>query len=161
MFAFKGGENKKKLVGLVSAGGLCFLMALFQSFSFPVREGAGPEGIDTYIPEGFVLVPIELSNGLLMKGLVQKKGVVDLYTADPSRFQAQKAARAVKIIRVPTGDTHFAALIPEGEASYLIQRFQSFYAVLQNPQKTGTRIHPVKRKKTRLIKIEHSAPPSF
>ena len=102
------------------------------------------QNIDTYIPKGFVLLPIELSNSPSLEGLLPEKGVVDLYTGDPILKSAQKVAVGVKIIRSPKNPSYFAVLVPEQDASLLIQRFQSFYAVIQNPLKKGTKIHPLK-----------------
>ncbi len=139
-------------VGLV---GFCFLMAWLQSGGTGGKVPAVDSGgVDTYIPEGFVLLPIELSNGITLAGLLKDKGVVDLYTADPTNFQAQRAASAVKIIRSPVGQLQFAALLPENQAGAMIQRFQSFYAVIQNPDKKGTKVMLKGKKKKRLITIE-------
>lgn len=118
------------------------------------------KNLDTYIPEGFVLVPVELSNGPSLDGLLDSKGVVDLYTGDPVRKQAEKAVEAVKIIRSPQNPSYFAVLVPEGKARFLIQRFQAFHAVIQNPlQKKKTRVQPLqkKRKRTIVIELDHSS----
>lgn len=112
------------------------------------------KNIDTYIPKGFVLLPVELNNGLSLEGLLSEKGVVDLYTGDPTQKSAYRVAEAVKIIRSPQNPSYFSVLVPEQEASFLIQRFQSFYAVIQNPLKTGTKIQPPKKINRRSIVIE-------
>ena len=111
--------------------------------------------IDSYIPEGFVLVPVELSNSPALDGILTHKGVVDLYTGDPTSERAEKVAQAVKIIRSPLNPSHFAILSPEESAGFLIQRFQAFHAVIQNPQhKKKTVIQPLKKKNKRSIVIE-------
>ena len=112
------------------------------------------KNIDTYIPKGFVLLPVELSNGPSLEGLLSERGVVDLYTADPVQKSAYRVATAVKIIRSPQNSAYFAILVPEQEASFLIQRFQSFYAVIQNPLKIGTKIQPLSKVNKRSIVIE-------
>ncbi len=112
------------------------------------------QNIDTYIPKGFVLLPIELNNSSSLEGLLSEKGVVDLYTSDPFQKSARRVAVAVKIIRSPQNSAYFAVLVPEQEASLLIQRFQSFYAVIQNPLKQGTKIHPLNKTNKRSIVIE-------
>ena len=117
----------------------------------------GMQNIDTYIPKGFVLLPVELSNGSSVEGLLTEKGVVDLYTGDPLQKSAHRVAVAVKIIRSPQNPSHFSVLVPEQEASFLIQRFQSFYAVIQNPLKTGTKIQPLSKvsKRSIIIELDH------
>lgn len=113
------------------------------------------QNLDTYIPEGFVLMPVELSNGPSLDGLLANKGVVDLYTGDPARQQAEKVATAVKIIRSPRNPSYFAVLVPENKAPLLIKRFQAFHAVIQNPEKNRkTTIQPVGRKNKRTVVIE-------
>ena len=137
------------------------LLLTFLQIRNPTPQTINSKSIDTYIPEGFVLLPIELSNASVVQGLLQNKAVVDLYTADPIQSQAQKAADAVKIIRSPHNESHFAVLVPENEAHFLIQRFKPFYAVIQNPNKTGTKIQPLKKRKKRSIIIELEEPHSF
>ena len=126
------------------------------------KERKETQNLDTYIPEGFVLVPVELSNNASLVGLLENKGIVDLYTGDPSRQQAQKAATAVKIIRSPRNPSYFAVLVPENKAPFLIQRFQPFHAVIQNPrQKKKTHIQPLNKKRKRNIVIELDHSPTF
>ena len=102
-----------------------------------------------------MLVPVEIGNGSSLDGLLESKGVVDLYTGDPARKQAEKVAESVKIIRSPRNPSYFAVLVPEDKASFLIQRFQAFHAVIQNPsQKKRTYIQPLRKKRKRTIVIE-------
>lgn len=110
------------------------------------------QDIDTYIPEGFVLLPIELNNASSLDGLLEAKGVVDLYTI--GRSGLEKTAEAIKIIRSPRKPDHFAVLVPEEKARFLIQKFQSFHAVIQNPNKEGSKIQHAKVKNKRSITIE-------
>ena len=111
--------------------------------------------IDTYIPKGFVLVPVELSNSPSLDGILANKGVVDLYTGDPTRQKAEKVAEAVKIIRSPNSPAYFAVLAPAEQAVFLIQRFQAFHAVIQNPQHKKTAfIWPLRKKSSRSIVID-------
>ncbi len=126
------------------------------------KEVLNTENIDTYIPAGFVLAPVELSNGPSLDGLLKNKGVVDLYTGDPARQKVEKAAEAVKIIRSPKNPSYFAVLIPENKASFLIRRFQAFHAVVQNPgQNKVVRIKPLNIQKRRTIVIELDNPADF
>ena len=149
-------QNKKK----------CQLWLLFILLTFvftilhtknnkPASANTETRDLDSYIPEGFVLVPVELSNGSSLNGLLEQKGIVDLYTGNPSQQKVEKAAEAVKIIRSPRNPSHFAVLVPEDKASFLIQRFQSFHAVIQNPkQKKKTAIKPINKKRKRNIIID-------
>ena len=111
--------------------------------------------IDTFIPEGFVLVPVTLSNSPSLSGILANKGVVDLYIGDPQQQKAEKVAEAIKIIRSPGNPSEFAVLAPADQAGLLIQHFQAFHAVIQNPQhKKTTLIQPLRKKNSRSIVID-------
>ena len=115
------------------------------------------QSIDTFIPEGFVLMPVELINSSSLYGILEGKGVVDLYSASPENSKAEKVASAVKILRTPMDPKNFAILVPEHNAKFLIQMQKAFYAVIQNPKKTGTKINSLNKKPyPRHIVIEKS-----
>ena len=138
------------------------LMAVFMQNQGTKPKNHSPRNIDTLIPEGFVLVPVELSNSPSLSGLLADKGVVDLYTGDPARQKAQKVATAIKIIRSPLNPDYFAVLAPAKQAKLLIQRFQGFHAVIQNPQyNKKTQIQPLKIKRRRTIAIELDSSTDF
>ena len=143
-------ENKKN----ISIWSVLVLFSLF--FTILQKRNTDPpqsiQNLDTYIPKGFVLVPVELSNGSQLEGLLKHKGVVDLYVGDHSQQRAKPAAKSVKIIRSPQNPEYFAVLIPENQASLLIERFQAFHAVIQNPKvKRKTRIRGLNRKRSRIV----------
>ena len=126
------------------------------------KEKKEIQNVDTYIPKGFVLVPIELSNSPSLDGLLEYKGIVNLYTGDPVKQKAEKVAESVKIIRSPRNPSYFAILVPEEKASFVIQRFQAFHAVIQNPnQQKQTKIYPIRKKRKRTIVIELDNPSHF
>ena len=146
-------KNKKTIclwTGLIAT-------SLFFTALQTIKQPENPKpakNIDTYIPEGFVLLPIELSNGPSLEGLLKSKGVVDLYTSNPVKGSAHRIAEAVKIIRSPQNPSYFAVLVPEKQAGFLIQKLQAFYAVIQNPLKTGTKIQALSKTLKRTLIIE-------
>ncbi|MYE07445.1 MAG: hypothetical protein F4X95_01660 [Oligoflexia bacterium] len=152
-------ENKKS--------GCIWLMFISLSLCFTFmqqtdnkKEKIQARNLDTYIPENFVLVPVELSNGPSLDGLLEYKGIVDLYTGDPVKQRAEKVAESVKIIRSPRNPSYFAVLVPDEKASFLIQHFKAFHAVIQNPdQQKKTKIYPLtkKRKRTIIIELDNSS----
>ena len=140
------------------------LSLAFTALQYTNKKEEKPQmgNVDTYIPTGFVLAPVELSNGPSLYGLLESKGVVDLYTGDPNRKKVEKVAEAVKIIRSPRDPSYFAVLVPENKAPFLIQRFQAFHAVVQNPrQHKPVRIKPLNKKKRRKVIIELDKPSDF
>ena len=147
-------QNKKNLYIWLAFVVISFLFLLFQ----PKNKEETPvdrPNIDTYIPEGFVLAPVELSNAPYLDGLLEYRGVVDLYTGDPARRVAQKVASAIKIIRSPRNPSYFAVLVPEDKVGLLIQRFQTFHAVIQNPKHgKKTRIQAVRKKRNIIVEAQ-------
>ena len=97
--------------------------------------------LDTFIPRGYVLVPVELSNHRAVSALLGAYGVVDLYPArdqDTSPYKQPRAlrhpvARQVRIVRSPHSASHFAVLVPQNAATQLMDLGARFHAVLQNP----------------------------
>lgn len=154
-------ENKKNWQTWVILILISLIFTLLQHTN-KNKEIKDTQNLDAYIPEGFVLVPVELNNGSSLDGLLENKGVVDLYNGDPSRRRAEKIATAVKIIRSPRNPSYFAVLVPENKAPFLIQRFQAFHAVIQNPlQKKKASIQPLNKKRKRTIVIELDHSPTF
>lgn len=107
---------------------------------------------DTYIPEGFVLVPIEIKNIESLDALIGSHGVVDLfsYYEDPN-IKPKKIANNIKIIRAPLDKNQFAVLSPEDEATKLIKYKGLFYVVIQNPKKQKTKFYKKKEKINRIF----------
>ena len=89
------------------------------------------ESVDTYIPKGFVLVPLDLSNLESLNSFIGPAGVVDLYKSKNGQKGIRIATR-VKIIRAPLNPQLFAALVPEDKSSDLLNVNESLFAVVQN-----------------------------
>ena len=90
---------------------------------------------DTIIPEGYVLVPIQLQNFASLDSMIGQFGVVDLFTAheDPS-IKARKVGNRLKLIRAPLNPSQFAVLVPDSEADLILSHTGFYNAVIQNPQ---------------------------
>src|ERR1035437_10610139 len=93
---------------LWSAFGLSLIpIALGLVFSFssaPPQEGSkNPRAqVDTYIPKGFVLVPIEVQNYEALDSILGQFGVVDLFQSlSPENPGQHLIARNVRILRAP------------------------------------------------------------
>jgi hypothetical protein len=99
-----------------------------------------PETASTFIPAGFVLVPIEVANYESLDSILGQFGVVDLYrTSSDERSKPVKVATHVKILRAPLNPSHFAVLAPENESQKLVTYSGPFTVVVQNPNRSGTR----------------------
>ena len=112
-----------------------------------------PQSLDSLAPEGFVLVPVEISNGEDIASIIGSFGVADLYSYSArSGLPEDQAAKSLKIISPEAPDGSFIVLAPEKQAPYLFQYSGPFYAVIQNPGKKDPQIYKKKiRKKLRII----------
>ncbi len=97
-----------------------------------------PESADTFIPPGFVLVPIELQNSESLSSLIGSYAVVDLFVGGPNA-KHQRVGQRLKLLRAPLNPQQFAVLVPENQVNSLLSVVGPYWAVIQNPseKKTG------------------------
>lgn len=128
-------------VGVVALTGLIALALDFGGSSNAPESLApeSPETASTYIPAGFVLVPIEVANYESLDSILGKFGVVDLYSAplDPAQ-RPKKVATKIKILRAPLNPNHFAVLARDQESEKILSFTGPFTVVVQNPKEGGT-----------------------
>jgi hypothetical protein len=123
---------------------VCGLIAVVWDLShtektFDARDRESPESAATYIPAGFVLIPIEVENYEALDSILGKFGVVDLYKpAEKPGARPRKIASHVKILRAPLNPSHFAVLAPETQSQSLVAYSGAFTVVVQNPRQSGT-----------------------
>ncbi len=128
-------------VAIVLAGVIAFAWDFNRSISGPSAiQAESPETASTFIPAGFVLVPIEVANYESLDSILGKFGVVDLFKAPiDGRGRPIKVAERVKILRAPLNPSHFAVLVPDSESSRLVSESGAFTVVVQNPNRDGMR----------------------
>lgn len=138
------------------AFGFLLLVVTIMFFSQKEEKANPYRSADTYIPPGFVLVPIEVINRQALDSLLGPYGVVDLYlppeNSDGGLMNGQsesrsagyrmgrKVASRAKILRAPLKPDEFAVLVREVEASQLVHGENSYFVVIQNPNQVGTHI---------------------
>jgi hypothetical protein len=126
-----------------------------------------PESVEeaaTYIPEGFVLVPIEVANFESLDSILGKFGVVDLFVAsEDSRGRPRKIAERVKILRAPLNPDHFAVLVPDNESQKIVAYSGALTVVVQNPKRAGPNlVKPgARRPKSRPSRVIVEVPRAF
>ena len=104
-----------------------------------------PEAIDTLIPKGQVLVPIEVQNFESLDSVLGKYGVVDLYLSSADGRPSRSAvAYGVKILRAPRNPNHFAVLVADNQAHRFAEGSGAYFAIVQNPNEAGTRFEKQK-----------------
>lgn len=100
--------------------------------------------LDTFIPKGFVLVPLEISNLESIEDLIGSYGLADLYpTLQNDRFQSSTRSKTfhhlkplasrVRLIRAPNNSKLFGVLISEEERALILKLSDPVFAVLHNP----------------------------
>ncbi len=92
---------------------------------------------DTFIPAGFVLVPIKLENNQAVSGLVDQFAIVDVYAVSATTQLNELVAEKVKMLRAPLDPNQFAVLLKDDKARQLLQLNGRFSVVLQNRHVVG------------------------
>ncbi len=106
---------------------------------------------DTYVPEGFVLVPIEVENADSLDAILGNYGVVDLFhpSLEP-RGKVQLIAKQVKILRAPLDPKKFAVLVPNEQSSALVKIDTPLFVTIHNPKRSQTRFIKTQKRITRV-----------
>ena len=108
--------------------------------------------VDTFIPKGYVLIPLELANYESVSALIDQFGVIDLYAGSPQMAGSVKIATRVKMLRAPLNPNLFAILVAEENSSQIMKSTGPFWAVVQNRQTAGEK---TQTKENRKIQIEY------
>lgn len=132
-----------------------YIYTTFGSETQPAKEKLLT--VDTLIPNGYALVPIELENISVIASLIESYGVVDIYLGKSNSRNSKKIFQKVKILRAPNNPHAYSLLLPDHLSSVLMQYEGPFFAVIQN--KSETSVNPavseqVQNKKT--VKIEYN-----
>ena len=113
------------------------------------------QSTDTFIPNGFVLVPIDLANGESLSPLIDNFATVDIFqTGQGNGALKKQIGKKVKLIRAPLNPQKFAVLVPENSAHMFMQSDNPFFAVLLNSRQRDGETSVVKAlRKTNEIKF--------
>lgn len=145
---FEDPRNRTLAIALATMMVIIISVQMTSSVAPPPEEEVSA---DTYIPDGYVLVPIEIQNVDSLSSLIGNYAVVDLFRGPRS----QKVGKRLKLLRAPLNPQQFAVLVPEGEVSTLLQTPGPFWAAIQNPQQSkASEISKSKKKKSRVEYFE-------
>jgi len=134
---------------------LCGLIALIVELRTDKPEAVSANDASTFIPDGFVLVPIDVQNPEALDSILGSYGVVDLFVPASAEGRPSRAiAKRIKILRAPLNPNHFAVLAPEDEAPGLVRETGPFNVVIQNPRQVGTDFVKSRPKRSR-IRVEN------
>lgn len=114
-----------------------FLALIFVYILFGVKKEDSKQSkqniyADTYIPKGFVLVPLDIANIDSLSALIDQFAVIDLYVGLPSDKGSKKLASKIKLIRAPLNPNLYAVLVSESLSTMIMQSQGPFWAVVQN-----------------------------
>ena len=147
-------KNNYFIIGFISLG---FFTLLSYQINSPDIAQDTPKteerSVDTYIPSGHVLVPLEIANSESLATILGSfGGVVDLYLAtNAGQKSGQKVGSKLKLLRAPLNPNQYAVLIRENESQRLLSYTGPFIAVVQNPKEKGNQVKSSRSQ----IKIEY------
>ena len=127
-------QQLKNNLHLVIAFGVLITVAVVSAYTQDKKDSpiSRPVEVDTIIPKGYVLVPLELENKEAITSVIQNFGIIDLFSGNPESRQARKVASRIKIIRAPYNPNLFAALVKESLSERIMKESGPFFAVIQN-----------------------------
>lgn len=109
---------------------------------------------DTYIPEGHVLVPIEVTNAAGIQSLIGSVGgTVDLFSTSQDNRKGRLIGKRLRLLRAPLDPEQFAVLVREDSAKDILAYSGAYYVVIHNPNAKSGAIEP-KPKNNALPHIE-------
>lgn len=110
--------------------------------------------LDNYIPEGYVLLPLEILNREALSSIISATAVIDLFSVNPQSMNpSKKIASRIKLLRTPRNPEQFAILVKESETSLILQTSGPYFAVIQNKSRGGDKL--IKEIKTQKIEISY------
>ena len=120
------------------------------------QQGSSP--IDTHIPKGFVLVPVELVNFNSIRGIIGALAVVDLYLQRNSKSKLPVTVpivKSIRLIQAPNNNNQVAILVPESKANLFLGE-KKFFATIQNPKNYKTIFYKKSKLKPRRLYINQN-----
>lgn len=131
--------------------------ALYQNQSSSPSHSPNPPPpplIDTFVPQGTTLLPIQVANYESLDQIIGPYGVVDLFSTPLTpNEKSKRIAYAVKLVRSPKNPRYFSVLVPEEQVHKLVGYHREFTVAVRNPKSIGTKFVKSKNvtKKRRII----------
>lgn len=134
-------SDKALLLAFLALGGVVLLLELLPSSSKneKAEDPSSSESfdVDTMIPAGYLLIPLELANSESLASLSGQFSVVDLYTSGEKGRKGHKVASAVKLLRAPLNPQQFAVLVREADGPKIVTQEGPFFVALKNPKESA------------------------
>jgi hypothetical protein len=132
-----------------------FLIGAYLIFgikSDPIIKKTDKIFADTLIPNGLILVPIELANVDTVSALIDQFAVVDLFSSSANSKGNKKIASRVKLLRAPLNPNQYAILAPQRISDLIMSTPGPFWAVIQNRE---AKQDPTKETASHTVRIEY------
>lgn len=132
--------DRSLLLAFLALGLVALLLTLLAPADTTKPEAAAASAaeeafdVDTFIPAGHLLIPLQLSNAESLASLSGPFSLVDLYATRENGRKSFKVASAVKLLRAPLNPQQFAVLVREDESAPLVTMEGPFFAALKNPK---------------------------
>ena len=115
---------------------------------------ASSRSIDTFIPRGYTLVPVEVQNSESLDSIFGQRGIVDLYSVPvDSGAQPMLLGQRLRMLRAPNNPLHFAVLVREEESVKIARHAGPVFVVIHNDLEKGTTLLPEAKTPRRGIHI--------
>lgn len=146
-------KNKNILIGFLTLAVIAGVMQLGQKT--PTISPVAPEpkpvdSLDTFIPKGFVLLPLEISNAAQLPSLIGDAGVIDLYYRSEETKKSMRVAARIKVVQAPYNPEVYAALVKETESHKILAFKGPFFASVQNPHQQDSVVTEEKRNRIQI-----------
>jgi hypothetical protein len=138
-------ESPAKVTTIISI--VMVLVILVTSLFQPekIEESFEHSYLSDQIPDGHILVPIQVINGEALAQMMDLSAYVDLYSVDIIQKRKQILFRKIKIIKNPSDQSSFSILLPEDQGQNLNFLEQPVFAVLKSKKSQLQSVKKVKQ----------------
>lgn len=125
-----------------------FVILLAAQIATTIFEKSPPEktrsfqDVDTFVPLGYQLIPIRISNQDEVSSLMGDFAIVDVYSSKGKTALLQ----AAKLIRSPNNPGVFAVLVQQNQARSLLSEDDNFYVALRNPKQLAAKSQSLRKR---------------
>jgi len=114
--------------------------------------------VDTYIPKGFVLVPIQISNEEVLNEIIGSHGFVDLYSNEGTdeKPQYEMLVKNIRLLKSPVDPSIVAVLSPESMVKPIVRVSGKFKIAIKSQSNKKTEFTKLRKKRQSRITIEEA-----
>lgn len=133
---FSSSQNKWLWAGMLVLVVLFAILQIKTSSSEKAPIEAEPLQADTVIPEGYVLLPLQLENIENLASLIDTFGVIDLYGQQEEKIEI--LASRLKILQAPLNPNQYAVLAPHSLSRTIMRHGGPYWGTVRNRHEKET-----------------------